>query len=56
MSFNDPQWGRSAGSDKPRNDEQENQQNQDRNQPDPRDDETVATRPNDRLAATIAAI
>ena len=39
MSFNDPQWGRSAGSDKPRNDEQENQQNQDRNQPDPRDDE-----------------
>ena len=39
MSFNDPQWGRSAGSDKPRNDEQENQQNQDRNHPDPRDDE-----------------
>lgn len=39
MSFNDPQWGRSAGSDKPRNDEQENQQNQDRNQLDPRDDE-----------------
>ncbi len=39
MSFNDPQWGRSAGSDKPRNDEQDNQQNQDRNHPDPRDDE-----------------
>lgn len=25
MSFNDPQWGRSSGSDKPRNDEQNNQ-------------------------------
>ena len=38
MSFNDPQWGRSAGSDKPRNDEQENQQRQDQNQPDPNDE------------------
>lgn len=38
MSFNDPQWGRSAGSDKPRNDEQENQQRQDQTQPDPNDE------------------
>ena len=38
MSFNDPQWGRSAGSDKPRNDEQENQQRKDQNQPDPNDE------------------
>ncbi len=38
MSFNDPQWGRSAGSDKPRDDEQD-KQNTDRTPESSRDEE-----------------
>lgn len=37
MSFNDPQWGRSTGSDKPRNDEQD-KKDTDQSQPARRDD------------------